>query len=554
MAVSGAFVSTILIFAPSQVFLTNPREFNCSYIGLIGILILGASLIFIMLFIVNLLVKNRDANQHFVSILLGITFLLWIQGNLLIWNYGLLTGGEITGNIVFIIVDTIVWINLIAIFWLKFKYFAKNAVFLSCLLIAVQIVSISILGYQQRNNLSYSQYEFDYTNEYTFSRRQNVIVLVLDSFESAAFQEIIDEDSSYQDIFNGFTYFPDTLSGFPHTMASIPNILTGQYYDNSIPFTTYLEQAYDSSLSLPKTLKEDGFEVDCFPNWFQEMVPCDEGVVSNIRPKSLFESARIKRIWEVSLFRYAPDLFKGKIYNDGRWLIQDPSPNEQSGASSPTSSFFNNKELTINDLAFADGMMRLATTTDARIFKFFRLDGCHGPYLLNEDLEYEKMPVDDVSYMRQAKGSLQVVDIFLQSLKQRGVFDNSLIVIIGDHGRPRYNTYLDGYRYANPLLLIKLMNSYDEMQISRTPVSSSSIPATVFSELGFKITTEKLSVFESDESAYSSRIFYDYAFDREYWMRDYLPTIKEYVVSGPVREKESWQLSGREFEAGASGN
>ena len=79
---------------------------------------------------------------------------------------------------------------------------------------------------------------------FEFSKEQNVIILVLDAFRSDIFQEIIDEDDEYREMFDGFTYYRNAAGGYPHTDASIPLILTGEYYDNSIPRSEFVRTAF----------------------------------------------------------------------------------------------------------------------------------------------------------------------------------------------------------------------------------------------------------------------------------------------------------------------
>ncbi len=77
-------------------------------------------------------------------------------------------------------------------------------------------------------------------------------------FRSDIFQEIINEEEEYNKMFQGFTYYRNAAGGFPSTMASIPLMMTGVYYNNSIPFDEYVNTSYQHA-SLPKTLKENGY-------------------------------------------------------------------------------------------------------------------------------------------------------------------------------------------------------------------------------------------------------------------------------------------------------
>jgi hypothetical protein len=554
VVVSAFFISTLLIFAPSHIFFTNTREFNVSYFELLGYLgVIGLPVLLILSAIITFLPEKRDVHKRAAVLMLSISFLLWLEGNILVWKNGLLTGGKLEYNIYYLIATTVVWISFIIITLKKYLFFYKHARIISYSFLAIQLISISILAFGQPQALNYTRYEIDRTNEFTFSQDKNVIILVLDVFQSDTFQQIIDEDASYKDIFTGFTYFRDSLAGFPNTYASIPNILTGEYYDNSIPFADFLKKAYSSKGSVLQVLKDRNYEVDCFPN--TDSIYIYEKAISNSQAATRIEGSTLASIYDTALFRYAPDFLKPFIYNDGLWFFQNIFPRTQVGAGNddntdiPTRApriVFDEKTLTLSDAAFAHNMMTRSYTIEGKsIFKFYRLDGCHEPFLLNDELGYEKMGTD--GYKRQAKASLKIVKIFLDELKGIGAFNNSLIFVIGDHGIMAGAENIQ--RNAHPLFLVKKFNGVGNMTVSDAPVSLSDITNTIFTELGITDSISGESIFDIKESAIRERRFLYYSnWDGEaaIW-NDYLPRMKEYLVSGRIYLRDSWHFTGNEF-------
>ena len=206
---------------------------------------------------------------------------------------------------------------------------------------------------------------------------------------------------------------------------------------------------------------------------------------------------------------------------------------------------FDEKSLTLEDVAFINDMMTYSNTVDERyIFKFYGLNSCHDPYLLNEKLEYEEMNSAD-AYERQAKASLQITSLFLDELKRLEVFDNSMIFVIADHGIRGGD--IQGSAY--PLFLAKKFNGKGQMTVSDAPVSLSDIPKTIFSELGLKGDFIGESIFNLKDLDSRERRFLYYNWNED-WSGDYLPTMKEYIVSGHVWSSESWRYTGRKFIAG----
>ena len=58
------------------------------------------------------------------------------------------------------------------------------------------------------------------------------------------FQELIDDEPELKDVFDGFVYFRNAVSAYRQSYPSIPNMLTGTYFDNSRPMWDYVRQAY----------------------------------------------------------------------------------------------------------------------------------------------------------------------------------------------------------------------------------------------------------------------------------------------------------------------
>ena len=73
-----------------------------------------------------------------------------------------------------------------------------------------------------------------------FSRKENVLHIVLDGFQSGLFQDVIKNDNEIASALDGFLYYPDTLTASEVTQLSFAAFLTGQEYTNNEPMKTYL--------------------------------------------------------------------------------------------------------------------------------------------------------------------------------------------------------------------------------------------------------------------------------------------------------------------------
>ena len=64
---------------------------------------------------------------------------------------------------------------------------------------------------------------------------------------------------------------------------------------------------------------------------------------------------------------------------------------------------------------------------------------------------------------------MTIVAAYLEKLKEADSYDNSVIIIMSDHGYDEEGT--EEYGRQNPLLMIKGRNEHHDMQISQAPIS-----------------------------------------------------------------------------------
>ena len=87
-------------------------------------------------------------------------------------------------------------------------------------------------------------FAIDYAPKYSFSGEKNVILIVLDAYQSDIFFEIISSEPKYADYFQGFTYFRNAVAGSNYTELAIPALLTGRIFDNSQHREDFLREAF----------------------------------------------------------------------------------------------------------------------------------------------------------------------------------------------------------------------------------------------------------------------------------------------------------------------
>jgi hypothetical protein len=588
----SSFVLTLFLFTPARIFIGNYMEFSCLFHESMLFFLIVSLGVMLVLFTVAYGISRRETTcRTVVSMLSASAFAMWVQGNLFLWPYGVLNGTEIDW-------DALLYCGFIdGAFWsivMTFSIFKSDLVFrfarrMNLVLIVVQILSVSWSWISMPKDQSFKRQESNADTLFLFSEHINVIILVLDTFQSDFFQDIVANNADLKAVFDGFTYFRNALAGSDGTIVSVPNILTAGNYDNTVPYLEFVKNSFLGN-SLPKTLKEYSFSVDFDPMLKYTVFTDFSGITPSgktLRDWGLFfrEQALIA---DLALFRTVPHFMKESIYNHQRWRISDllerrrdagtaidaSGDGERGFSSSPAlkySSELGNLKI-FNELnrdpRFIETMLQSSGTmesTDA--FKFYHLKGIHLPLIMNENLDYEEMQPFRANMLRMGTGILKIAATILERLKQLKVYDNSLIFIVGDHGSGVGDAKINVSPYGDnlntqgpykgnfqsfkaigiPLILVKRIRATGELATSDAPVSLGDIPQTVVDELGLEASFPGKSMFRVEEREDRERIYRAFVGPQE--DVEYLAPLYEYAVRGFSWDDTSWRETGNIYYA-----
>lgn len=581
VSIVAFLVTTLTVFLPSTVYLGEPREFTNTFGDLLLVCLCLSTALALLLWLGLFLL--RWAGQAWLvralALLCGLGFLVWLQGNFLIWPYGVLDGRDIPWAAMkkYGYIDGSVWLAVI----IAAVFFSRTVVRIgarvSVVLVVVQLVYGGVLFARQPEVPSFKRYMVDERNKFAFSQQKNVIVLVLDSFPTDVFMEIVRTTPRLAAPFGGFTHFRNSLGTFPFTELSVASILTGQYYDNSMPYEKWKKKAFTVQ-SLPSALKSAGWRVDLFPVMSHSLYYSDEVASNFVKGRPFVETLRgVASVCDIALFRAVPHFLRELVNNDQKWvlaqILADPKvrrPRREAivravSASGPTKpptpqTRFSSRAYASSVIRFVDAALSTSTLdTSPGTFKFFHWGIPHRPLVLDENLQYRRMETNRRNYVRYATAGIKLVGLFLDHLRALGVYDNSLIFIVGDHG-PAFQPVLfavqPGMRLADqaraigasfkvaalPLMLVKPYGASGVLTVSDAPVSLIDIPATVFASMGMRTQTQGTSVFSVSETQARDRRFYWYG-ARD--IHSYFGEMTEYIVSGYGWQDTSWRRSGR---------
>ena len=563
---------TLFLFGPCYLYYANAAEFSFPFANYFWWLMLLVSFGFLL--IAGLLARFRSrpkAYQRLTALVFTLGLLAWFQGNVLVWDYGLLDGRDIDWTVHnrFAPFDALVWVAVLGLALWKTSGVCRIAASASVSLIVIQAISVATAIAQAPPTERHTTSPTIKNDIYRFSPDKNVIMLILDTFQSDIFQALIDNNRDHYSTFSGFTYFRNALGGYPTTYASIPLMLSGAYYENDVPLREHVKRSFLTD-SLPKTLHDNAFQVDLLPLTFLAL-HCDDTLSSNC-----MESLRVvqkddrklvidqaARLADVSLFRHAPHVLKPYLYNRQNWALSRLLRDLRFGSI--------REGHWLDEAFYAHFKQRAVVDAERPTFKLYHLFGLHPPFRLNADCS--EHPVDETRdnalqrRMGLAQGEciLSQVKAFLEHLKRLGVYDESMIIIAGDHGSSGSHHVgvdfqddaptIDGgftppvrlKASALPLLLIKPLRAEGEMTISNAPVSLCDLPNTIVDALEIDARFPCESAFALGDGAQRERRYLFYEWDDEVWQKTYLPNMREYLVSGYGWRDRAWAPTHRTF-------
>jgi hypothetical protein len=559
-------VINLFIIGPFTLFLGNIGEFRFPLSQLIVFFILAAIILLLVLVTIGILLPN---NQRYISILLSLGVLIWFQGNILVWKYGLMDGQGINWqhNVWRGWLDGALWVLLILAAVIFYKPIFKIAKFLSLLLLSFQLLLMGVQSFQtpkvwlskskSRLGTPPPQAIFD------FSRKQNVILIILDGFQTDIFEEIIQENQEYNSILQGFVFFKNTSGAFPTTKMSLPAILSGKLYKNQTNMTRYIRKQMRRK-TIHRVLIKAGFEVDLvcgrmyrgsrnhFTNYYRVIRPY--GV-----SKSKFLLSNSTLVFDLVLFRHVPHFLKRVIYNDQAWFTHGLVNREEIS----TFHYLGSRNF------FNDFMKNISNTREKPVYKLIHLMHPHPPIVVDKDCKFcdKVLPTTRENLKNQGRCGLNQVVEFLNQLKSMQIYDSSLIIIQADHGAgiPPRSEDSDTPRTADfkknnkkllsimgsaaSLMLIKKPFSHGEMTTSTVPASLTDMPATLCHLLNLGKRFPGKSIFKLKPGEKRKRYYHYHPWKHQNWKDKFFESLEEYIIEGSIFNPKSWK-KGQTFQPG----
>ncbi len=530
----------LFIYEPIVMFASNTSDFWFDLYTILPSLILITiiSSIILSIFYIGLYKicqkKQKKVFEKISIIHFIIFFILYINGNYLAKSLKILDGTKFT--IKFLSIDTLISVLVIistvvtVTICLKKLKEEKTIKIFNYLTIVIFIMLTSGLVYTLINNpksLEKKDYVAIATNKNinTYSKDKNLIIFVVDGADARVFEKAR-TSSKYKNAFTDFTYYPDTMATYGNTNNSVPFILTGMWDEKKEDFNTYSKNAYKKS-KLFKTLHRQKYNMNIYEESFEMGYDESKKILNfyhkhnkNINQKKFFkeELKYIKYKYLPYFLKETSDINSFKLSASRIGNID--KKNEKYGYYSWYNVEFYNNILN-NKLKLVDNKQ----------FKFIHIEGPHLPFNMDDEMNI----IGEGTYEQKNKATIKLLDSYLNQLKEQKVYDNSIIIILADHGLSEREDFKGR---QNPLLLIKGIDEHHKYKTSDKPISFEDLQEAYQELLNDKNSTE---IFKDIANKRKRRfLFYPDQFSNE--LIEYYQTDKAWKLDTMKKTGKTYKL------------
>ncbi|MCR5125893.1 MAG: YidC/Oxa1 family membrane protein insertase [Treponema sp.] len=348
--------------------------------------------------------------------------------------------------------------------------------------------------------------------------KPNVVIFMLDRFESTYVESILDDQKDLPKKLDGFKFYPNCASFNGHTLMGSPALYGGFDYTpnemNKRDTQTLKEKHNQSLILLPKLLCGIGFDAAVSDlSWanysyiadmnFVKNFPVSENPeLKNLKALSLlgrysgdFKKEKLKKGYEkaslshvlnrnlfwVSLFRESPAALRPVVYYKGTWW--------ENGVKESSNDFANWYSILYYLTKIVD------TASENPTLSILTNECTHS----SEDISmYDIAPeypysVDDGAYKIDTVSLIQIGK-FADYLRENGIYDNTRIIVVSDHGigvnsekygegKSKFGNYQKSH--LNPVLLVKDFNSHTDgkVEIDRRFMTNADVPSIALAGL-----------------------------------------------------------------------
>ena len=525
-----ALFFTNVLYNLMDCFLNNHSDFDLIFSELLPVCaVVTVAGTLVMALVLFLIPSGR--HERVLNVLLGLiaalTIASWAQITLLNKSLGLLDGA-VMPDFSFTHKDSLlgvaVWVGaIVPVFalrrvlkgsWRK----VMAAVVGTVLLMEFGSLATSLLK-TDKSAYSRSSYQFSFDEELTVSSKGNVIMLVMDTLANQFTDEWLAEYPEEADFLSDFTYYNNANANYQPTYPAVLHLLTAHPNDVHAGIDDNCYQAWHDERTIRsyKALKDAGWKRFLYFPKHEAYVGGSDGPAmvmdffENVEDASGTVTIRYDRVWtelsNLALFRSAPQRCKLWFYDEANDVQTCVDIQTKAGKTATYQNYEMYQRLKEEGLKAAD---------DSPYFVMQYLWGLHSPLKTNAACEYVEDSTQ-VTLMDTTRGMMVYLREYLRQLKEIGVYDQSTIIVLADHGT---------WTYQQGMVLVKEAGrTGDQLTLNGAPIDYSDMLNTVLLNAG--ITPEEgTSIYDFAEGDVRTRMSYIRKTDENY------PPVPKYHGTG----------------------
>jgi len=364
---------------------------------------------------------------------------------------------------------------------------------------------------------------------------KNVVILMMDRAIGYYVPFIMEERPDVRAQFEGFTYYPNTLSFANKTNGGLPPIYGGYEYTPALMNKRSTEPLADKHnealLMMPVLFHKAGYEVTVidpsyagykiipnlriYKNYPYVHAYHMDGMFMTDESKLAAIKSRERSFFCFSIYKSAPlfiqpMLYTGGMYNDPDALAETKGTGSSKQKIDSLYEASGIGEVYERSLSTLVNIPDVTSITDTDINTYTTLDNTtpHQPHLLQmpdytlseivDNRPYESDPItrhsllgdtvimgttNQVTHYHINMSTFMQLGKWMDFLRENGVYDNTRIIVVSDHGRDQgYDRFMFGKKsfedilFFNPILLVKDFNSDHEFEIDQTFMTNADVP------------------------------------------------------------------------------
>ena len=286
---------------------------------------------------------------------------------------------------------------------------------------------------------------YSYEAAVTFNPDENIIVFVLDSLDVRVVRYTFDLYPHLTGYLDGFTLYENNTAEHFNTIPSMVSLITQHHIGYGMDDWVYREEAWEKH-NFIDTLRENGFSTNLY---LDQATTFERYDFIKHRTDNLKETDKLSinhrfffpTILRLSLGRLSPYLLKNT-------LLAEITPSfgrnfYTAGADNEINSFIPFVGIE-SDIAFHRFLLQseFSTGSEKSVFIMMHLNSVHADGDINDPRSYGYHYDEESGEIRHggsrwdiSRAGFEMLNLYFGKMKEIGIYDNSTIIITGDHGR-----------------------------------------------------------------------------------------------------------------------